>query len=62
MDLWIVLSLLGGALQAFRVAGQRLLAQNPQGGRVVPSDAASPLGRVALGVPIAFVALGIAAW
>ena len=62
MELWIVLSLLGGALQAFRVAGQRLLAQKHQGGRVVPSDAASPFGRVVLGVPVACIALGIAAW
>ena len=62
MELWIVLSLLGGALQAFRVAGQRLLAHNDHRGRVAPSDAASPFGRVALGVPIAFLALSIAAW
>jgi len=61
MELWILLSLLGGALQAFRVAGQRLLAKSQRHARVKPSDAASPFGRVVLGVPIAFAALGIAA-
>ena len=52
MDLWILLSLLGGVLQAFRVAGQRLLAKSVPLSRVAPSDAASPFARVVLGIPV----------
>ena len=60
MELWIWLSLLGGVFQAFRVAGQRLIADRNATQRVTPSDWAPAFSRVILGFPIAIVAYLIA--
>jgi len=52
-DLWIWLGFLGGAFQAFRIAGQRAISSPTIATRPAPSHWASPFSRVALGVPVA---------
>ena len=52
-DLWIWLGFLGGAFQAFRIAGQRAISSPTSAMLRPPSRWASPFSRVALGVPVA---------
>ncbi len=56
-ETWVLLGFMGGAFQAFRVAGQRLVSQPVAGQRVQPSCWASPFSRVFLGTPVAALVL-----
>ena len=56
-EAWIWLGFFGGAFQAFRIAGQRLISVSTDGQKHSPSIWASPLSRVLVGVPVATVVL-----
>ena len=57
LEAWIWLGFFGGAFQAFRVAGQRLISVSSDGQISSPSMWASPFSRVLLGVPVSAVIL-----
>lgn len=56
-EVWIWLGFFGGAFQAFRIAGQRVISSSVSGQNHTPSIWASPLSRVFAGVPIAAIVL-----
>ena len=56
-DAWVWLGFFGGAFQAFRVAGQRLISVSADGQVRSPSMWASPLSRVLVGVPVSAIVL-----
>ena len=57
LEAWVWLGFFGGAFQAFRVAGQRLISVSSDGQISSPSMWASPFSRVLLGVPVSAVIL-----
>ncbi len=57
LEVWMWLGFFGGAFQAFRIAGQRLVSISAAGQVRPPSVWASPLSRVFLGVPISALVL-----
>ena len=61
-EAWIWLGFFGGAFQAFRVAGQRLISVSTDGQIRSPSMWASPFSRVLLGVPVSAVILLVSSW